>query len=182
LFIKGYTPGPRIFADTQGDVRTYLRIPERLQLSDRGLLRYLLEHRVPKEWELPARSVGFVQIAGLLMPSSALLLVIGTVWRRRVLALGLTGASTLTVSAAILCAAYLPYAQSFYRLVTEGNLSEFESVRAFHTYGFLPMSGMRNPLLMESVRRAAIILVSISWATHMALWFVPRSRNSSPKA
>ena len=175
LFIKGYKPGPRFTGDIQGDVRNYSRASGTLQPADRGLLRYLQEHGVPESWGRPTPSVSFVQIGSLLMAGSVLLLVIGTVWRRRVVALGLTGAVCLIVSATILYAAYLPYARSFYRLVTEGDLSEFESVRSFHTYGFLPGPGMRNPLLMESVRTAAIILISVSWITHMVLWFVARS-------
>jgi hypothetical protein len=171
LFIKGF-PDRRVFFEVESVVGP----SRRSRYADGALSRYL--QQLPNGWGPPTISVSLLQIASLLIPGSIALLIVGMVWRRRLAAVGITGAATLILAATVLCIVYLPQSQIFHRLIADGDLSLLDGVKAFHTYGF-PIVGVGKPALMRSVQMAVIVLVSMSWTVHTALWLVLRSRRAA---
>jgi len=174
LFISGY-PDRRI-------PRRGLNLPPsrivRPDPDDGALVRHLRQHPIDGAWRRPAMvSIRTVQVASLLIPAFAVLLVIGAVVRRRLLTMRLVGSLGLVASAITLCIVYLPYAQTFSTFIAEGEVSQLESLRAFYSYSFLPLGG-RNVFLVQSCWWAGVILLSFSWLVHFGSWLRIRFSSS----
>jgi hypothetical protein len=167
LFIKGF-PDRRIFHNVEAEFAGPSRAS---QYSDGALSRYLLQQPL-KGWK-PPLAARVVQIAALLIPGSIGLLLVGTLWRRRLLGVRITGAVVLVIASAISYFAYLPHSQNFNRLIVDGDLSLVESVKAFHVYGF-PIVAAGKGFLLRSVRIAAIALVGMSLMVHTSLLLLSR--------
>jgi hypothetical protein len=163
LFIKGF-PDVRVFPDL---------LSSRMLRNDGALSRYI--QQLPNGWGDPPISASFVRIASFMIPGSFGLLIIGVLWRRRLETIGLAGAVSLFVGAAMLCIAYSPH---FHRFIANGDPSILMSIKALHGYGF-PTSVTARPMLMHSLQIAAIVLISVSWIVHMTLQTRRRGQNST---